>query len=602
MFDVNQITTTLRGMGDRALQQYAMMNKANPYILSLAVSESNQRKQLRTAAQARGMAPQPKVADAAIAGIAEAPPAVDAMGNVTGMASGGLPEDQGIARIPTPNIQRMADGGIAGYEDDEEGMATGGMGGMFNFAQQSEPVVRMSDGGHVPRYQGNIRDGSVVSSNPMYAIPGMAAVQPRAEFTQQGAPENTPFFQRIMESLSGVNKERQLAMIEQKIAQGTATPEEVAAYKEVKTKGGDKAAIDAKYPPQDAIRTKDFPGVKPGFEKMPVDAAAAPPPPPPGAKPAPQAKLPTGIATLKEPTAAEATAASDKFFDAAGLERRLDNQRLQERQDIANETEARSAKQAAFSKEQGPAMAGYAKLLDSDEKQDVTDKEKAGLMALFKGFLGIAAGESPNAAVNIAKGAMVGLEDYNSALKDLKKSAKERNKERAFIENAQRAESREDFKSQQLNEDKANDANRASERAFTSAITQITGKKGEIASGIYKDMLSTNEAFKRLMYSEAAQNARTNATLAAPDAQSKFYGGLGGGDPKKGLEFYAGIMGPEAKGEQALLAKYAGPQGEIALKMLETTPEGRLQAQLIRQKLAAAMLTPTSKPTGPVRD
>jgi hypothetical protein len=31
-------------------------------------------------------------------------------------------------------MQRMADGGIAGYEDDEEGMATGGMGGMFNFA------------------------------------------------------------------------------------------------------------------------------------------------------------------------------------------------------------------------------------------------------------------------------------------------------------------------------------------------------------------------------------------------------------------------------------------------------------------------------------
>jgi hypothetical protein len=65
----------------------------------------------------------------------------------TGMASGGLPEDQGIAQLPTPNIQRMADGGIAGYEDDEEGMATGGMGGMFNFAQQSEPVVRMAEGG-----------------------------------------------------------------------------------------------------------------------------------------------------------------------------------------------------------------------------------------------------------------------------------------------------------------------------------------------------------------------------------------------------------------------------------------------------------------------
>jgi len=44
-------------------------------------------------------------------------------------------------------------------------MATGGMGGMFNFAQQSEPVVRMAGGG-VPRYQGvsldEGGDGSVV--------------------------------------------------------------------------------------------------------------------------------------------------------------------------------------------------------------------------------------------------------------------------------------------------------------------------------------------------------------------------------------------------------------------------------------------------------
>jgi hypothetical protein len=132
MINVNQITSTLRGLPDRALQQYAMMHKGDPYILALAVSESNQRKQMRMAGQGQaGAMPQPKVADAAIAG----------------MAQEQLPEDQGIAQIPTPNMQRMADGGIAGYEDDEEGMATGGMGGMFNFAQQSEPVVRMAEGG-----------------------------------------------------------------------------------------------------------------------------------------------------------------------------------------------------------------------------------------------------------------------------------------------------------------------------------------------------------------------------------------------------------------------------------------------------------------------
>lgn len=154
MINVNEITTTLRGMPDRMLQQYAMMNKGNPYVLSLAVAESNQRKQLRQAAQARNVMPQPKVADAAIAGMSEAP-AVDAMGNVTGMAAGGLPEDYGIGRLPARNIQYMADGGIAGYGDDANEGTGMAMGGMFEFAQHSEPVLRMASGG-VPGYAAGV--------------------------------------------------------------------------------------------------------------------------------------------------------------------------------------------------------------------------------------------------------------------------------------------------------------------------------------------------------------------------------------------------------------------------------------------------------------
>ena len=205
--ELSNISDNLAMMPDPALQKFAQLHRQDPYMVSLALSESNRRKKLRTAKQGQaGAMPQPRVVDAAIQGMTPAPAPV---------AQTQLPENQGIAQISAPNMRTLADGGIAGYEDDEEGMATGGMGGMFNFAQQSEPVVRMSGGGHVPRYQGNTTDGSVVGG-----IPGFQAVQPRAQFTQQGAPENTPFFQRIMESLSGSNKERQLAMIEQKIAQG----------------------------------------------------------------------------------------------------------------------------------------------------------------------------------------------------------------------------------------------------------------------------------------------------------------------------------------------------------------------------------------------
>jgi hypothetical protein len=140
--ELSNISDNLAMMPDPALQQFAQMHKQDPYMVSLALSESNRRKKIRTAAQGQaGSVPQPKVVDAAIQGMTPAPAPAPMVAQTR------LPENQGIAQIPTPNMQGLADGGIAGYEDDEEGMATGGMGGMFNFAQQSEPVIRMAEGG-----------------------------------------------------------------------------------------------------------------------------------------------------------------------------------------------------------------------------------------------------------------------------------------------------------------------------------------------------------------------------------------------------------------------------------------------------------------------
>jgi len=66
-------------------------------------------------------------------------------------------------------LMGLAAGGMAGYEDDEEGMATGGMGGMFNFAQQSEPVVRMASGGIASYAAGGVSDADILgwfNANP----------------------------------------------------------------------------------------------------------------------------------------------------------------------------------------------------------------------------------------------------------------------------------------------------------------------------------------------------------------------------------------------------------------------------------------------------
>ena len=165
-------------MDDRALQQYAAMHKSDPYIFPLAFQESQNRQKIRMSGQARmGGQEMPKVNDAAL--MAMAPQTVTTGSGGTLQTEYGGPvrtgaSEGGISNLPAPNMQRMADGGIAGYEDDEEGMAAGGMagygdgddvprrtidgmaqGGMYDFAQRSEPVVRMSGGG-VPGYAAGV--------------------------------------------------------------------------------------------------------------------------------------------------------------------------------------------------------------------------------------------------------------------------------------------------------------------------------------------------------------------------------------------------------------------------------------------------------------
>ena len=618
MIDVNQITSTLRGMPDQQLQQYAAMHKNDPYILSLAVSESNQRKKMRMAAQGQGGGQQmPKVADAAIAG----------------MAQQQLPEDQGIAQIPAPNMQRMADGGIAGYGDDEEqGMATGGMGGMFNFAQQSEPVVRMSGGGAVPKFAGKgeqlvrttdggktwfldipkkIRDPSVPYyreiPNPAAELADMkfpskaaaleAATTASTKFSSApGAEPYSPFLGMALPTVSNTYDGKEGS---EKVRKATASPYDFNKAREKYAATNQTATFQG---PNDPIVPRFQPGVSDAFvppaAATPPAAAAVPGAAVPGAAPAPQATLPTGIATIKQPTAEDATAASNKFFDADALTRRLELQRTQERYDIAGQKETRLAQLDAFNKEKGPAFAGYEKLLQKEELQDATDKEKSGLMSLMKGFLAMAAGESPNAATNIAKGAMVGLGDYGDALKEFKKAAKERTKAMADIEQARRAEARGDLKDTQMFEEKADTRMAESDRAFTNAVTQITGKKGEIASGIYKDMVNNAEATKRTMIQESGANARTNAQLTAPGQTERLVDRMAR-DPKfaESYKNFASIV-PEARGDQAIIAKYSGPQGQIALQMLEAQgPEGKAQADLIRQIIkqnTGSMLKPVN--------
>jgi hypothetical protein len=90
-------------------------------------------------------------------------------------------------------MQQMADGGIAGYDDAD-------------FVSRSEPVVMMAGGGHIPRYQGNPQDGSLVRARGPYDqppasmtgdIPGFVAGTSIFQ-TQPSVDPEEPFLRRLL--------------------------------------------------------------------------------------------------------------------------------------------------------------------------------------------------------------------------------------------------------------------------------------------------------------------------------------------------------------------------------------------------------------------
>jgi len=140
---IDALTATLAGMDARQRQDYAAQHKNDPAVISVALNVSNILNAAeRNKAMQAGMGAKPTIVDQRIASMA--PPA----------AMTGLPEDQGIAQLPTPNIKHMADGGIAGFDESSNAPITtqnldnmGNTGGMFNYAQDGGGVMRMAEGG-----------------------------------------------------------------------------------------------------------------------------------------------------------------------------------------------------------------------------------------------------------------------------------------------------------------------------------------------------------------------------------------------------------------------------------------------------------------------
>jgi len=185
--NTQKLTSQMAMMPDSALKQMAMMHKNDPYTLPLIIAEDSRRKEMRQAAMAKMAAPQINVADREIAQIGTAPQMPMPQG-----AQQQLPEQQGIGALPAQNLERMADGGIAGYADGGPQQP-----GMFNYAQMAPAVDLHPNSGVTPRSMaaGGIAHFAAGSREPIYGGDPMGTGA--FDIESSGKPSAKPFWEQF---------------------------------------------------------------------------------------------------------------------------------------------------------------------------------------------------------------------------------------------------------------------------------------------------------------------------------------------------------------------------------------------------------------------
>lgn len=376
MIDVNKITSTLAKLPDAQLQQYAQMHKADPYIMSLAMSESNRRKEMRAASQgAQGMQEQPKVVDQMVAE----------------MAPQQLPEEMGIGQLPA---------------------------GDMNFA--SGGIIAFADGGDVPRYQGNPRDGSLVrmpygqsATNMTGEIPGFVAGTSIFQ-TQPSVDPDEPFFRRLL-------RERQETVEAQRVQEAQARAAKgrpLSAEDQARVANADKIKAAADTSAQDMAQFDAASNLymTERAAKQPVAA------PPVVAAPRPDTRLPAGPRREDAPVVRPETGSTDidalqqKYFGAIDQEvGGLRNARAGLVAGIKDLTEKNLAATKADIAARGDVFKGREERLAKQEKglEGMGDKYMG--LALLQA--GAAMMSTPGGlGVALGKGVQVGSERYAAGL------------------------------------------------------------------------------------------------------------------------------------------------------------------------------------------
>ena len=366
MLNVQALTQTLSAMPLNQLQQYAQLHRNDPYVVTMALSIANQKKQAVAAQQGQaGMQPQPKVVDSEIAQMAP--------------RAAPMPEDVGIGQLSAGNMN-FANGGI----------------------------VAFADGGDVERYQ---YGGMTPQNSMMGDIPGFVAGTGNI-IPQQGVPAEEPILRRLYREMSERNAAARAMEERRRVAEGRAAPSERMLAETAATQANpaqDLAQFDAAsnlYMTERAAKQAAAPsvGVAPPARTAPANMGIG--------------QLPTGAGAMRMPSQADQLKqyqdilSKTKAVDPAEAERRALGE---EGVSLAEAAQKRfEAEEAA----RGDVYKGREARLSKQESEINSRKATNEGLAFLNA--GLAIMSTPGGlAMALGKGARVGTEQYAAGLEKI---------------------------------------------------------------------------------------------------------------------------------------------------------------------------------------
>lgn len=559
--NLDSVMAHLTKMSPQQLQQFAAMHKDDPIMLAAASSVKNKMNKLQQSSQAQAQGQPPKVNEQVVQSMAP-------QGGP--QASEQLPEQQGIAQLPTPNMQRMAGGGIiafadGGYTDDE----------MYD---QSEPVTRMADGG-VAHFQ---TGGQSIMRNPagggvLGDLPG--AYVPGAPAPSQYVADDSELtvYERAKRALIQSNQEAEARR------QGYKSLAEKEAVLGTNKNARDMLLERPQAPSVGAPPTSTG-------QAGPAQADRAAPPAadrmmPPQAQPRPQPQ--GGIATIP-------TKDYRAQMDAYMPKENTDPFAAQRGEVAAAEKAAAEKRLAGFEEDtaaRGEAFKGKEARLGTRESELGKQKDLNANLALLDAGLAMMQSRGKGLA-GLAEGATVGVKSYASGIERLKLAQEK-------IDDAR----------DQMEELRRNEANMTAKerRGYKNDIetTVLGAKKDALAGaqqayGINKQDARTFFAAGQAAEQGALDRASRERIAAAPSGQMQLLQALGGkGGVEEGLRLMTAIQAGKATPAQAwerYITAYAGKDTTVNPPM---SPQ-QFMTQLTQINALSQVPKAGNKPAGQV--